>query len=348
MSNCSYAGLTSIPKNISSLTTYLILVGNNFITIKNNSFSKLSNLTWLDLSNSQIYHIESDSFLKLQMLKVLSLKDNHLCEKNNSYPEGVFDPVAYQLQVLDISGNLQNVSQENLSYPGKTLNVLHSLAILKLDCISGQRLNEEFQNLTNLKELDFSHGIEAKYLPDDMFDSVSNVAIQIVNFTNVNLMKINGSMFSALKLLEVLDLTNNPQLKNTTVDIARALSHTIQELYLAKTCLGTTGSVPDVIRNLMGKNITVLTLDWNQIHKMGESHIFDRLPNLEILTLTHNNVRDYTGFLYNFTNARHLRKLDSSYQLTYVPSSPCQQDSSIQETNDHPRFESKSNYFFPI
>ena len=348
MTNCSYAGLTSVPKNISSLTKYLILVGNDFGTIKNNSFSKLSNLTWLDLSNSQIYHMESDAFLKLQDLKVLSLKDNHLCEKNSSYAEGVFNPLAKELKFLDISGNLQDISQEKLSYPGKTLNVLDSLAFLRLDCISGQRLNKEFQNLTNLKVLDFSHGTEAEYLPPDMFDSISNVAIQTVNFTNVNLTKINGSMFGALKSLEVLDLTNNPQLKNITVDIAGNLSHTIQELYLAKTCLGKTGSVADVIGNLTGKNITVLTLDWNQIHKMGESHVFDRLPNLEILTLTHNNVRDYTGFLYNFTNAKHIRKLDSSYQLTYVPRSPCQQDSSIQETNEYPHSERKSNYFFPI
>ena len=313
MTNCSYAGLTSIPTNILSLTSYLMLAGNNFKTIKNYSFSNLVYLTWLDLSNSQIYHIESDAFLELQMLGVLLLKDNYLCEKNNSYAEGVFDALGKELKLLDIRGNLKNISLEMRSYPGKALKVLRSLHILKLDCVWGRNLSKEFQNLTKLKELDFSYGTEAESLPVDMFDSVSNVAIEVVNFTNVNLTKINGSMFAALTSLQVLDLTNNPQLRQITVDIAQSLGHTIRELYLTQTCLGTTGSVSDVIKNLMGKNITVLTLDWNQIHTIGQSHVFDRLPNLEILTATLNNIHDDKGFLFNCTNAKHLKKLDISY-----------------------------------
>ena len=349
MTNCSYAGLTTIPTNISSLTSYMMLVGNNFKTIKNNSFSNLLNLTWLDLSNSQIYHIESDAFLELQILGVLLLKDNHLCEKNNSYAEGVFDALGKELKLLDIRGNLKNISLEVRSYPGKALNVLHFLEVLRLDCIYGQKLSKEFQNLTNLKELDFSYGTEAEILPVDMFDSVSNVAIEVVNFTNVNLTKINGSMFAALTSLQVLDLTNNPQLRQITVDIAQSLGHTIRELYLTQTCLGTTGSVSDVIKNLMGKNITVLTLDWNQIHTIGQSDVFDRLPNLEILTATHNNIHDYKGLLFNCTNAKHLKKLDISYQSTWVPSSPCEKQlvTSVQETFNF-RSQRKLNYFFPV
>ena len=202
---------------------------------------------------------------------------------------------------------MKNTSSENQSYPSEALKVLHSLAILRLDCISGQKLGKEFQNLTNLKELDFSHGTETEHLPNDMFDFVSNITIQSVNFTNVNLTKFNGSIFSVLKSLEVLDLTNNPQLQQITVDIALALRKTsIRELYLAKTCLGKPGtiSVADVIRNLKGTNITVLALDWNEIHNMGESVIFDRLPKLEILTVTHNNIHSYESFLYNLTDAK--------------------------------------------
>ena len=195
-----------------------------------------------------------------------------------------------------------------------------------------------------------------------MFDPVSKVAIEVVNFTNVNLTKINGSMFAALKSLKVLDLRNNPQLKQITEDISLALQQTsIQELYLAKTCLGRTGSVANVIENLMRTKVTVLTLDWNQIHNMGQTHIFDRLPYLEILTATHNNLRDYEGFLYNFTNADHLKILDISHQNTWVPKTPCgiqnqnQQVSSEKELVNKPRHfkfqrksESSNNFFFPI
>ena len=363
MTNCSNAGLTSIPKTISSLASYLLLTGNNFSKIKNNSFSNLVNLVWLDLSSSHIYHIESDPFLQLVNLKVVFLKDNHLCQKNNSYAEGVFNSLR-KLKFLDISGNLKNIPPTIRTYPGNALKALRSLEVLRLDCIYGQKLSKEFQNLTHLKELDFSYGTEAEYLPDDMFDSVSKVAIEVVNFTNVNLTKINGSMFAALKSLKVLDLTNNPQLKQITEDISLALQQTsIQELYLAKTCLGRTGSVANVIENLMRANVTVLTLDWNQIHNMGQTHIFDRLPYLEVLTATHNNLRDYEGFLYNFTNADHLKILDISHQNTWVPKTPCgiqnqnqnQQVSSEKELVNKPKHfkfqgksESSNNFFFPI
>ena len=355
MTNCSNAGKTTIPKTISSLTSYLLLASNNFGTIKNNSFSYLVNLVWLDLSNSQIYHLESDAFLELQTLGVLVLKENHLCEKNNSYQEGVFNPLAKELKLLDISGNLKYIPPVIWSYPGKALNVLESLEVLRLDCISGQKLSKEFQNLTNLKVLDFSNGLQADYLPNDMFSYISNVAIESINFTNVNLTKINGSIFSTLKSLNVLDLTNNPQLKTITADIALALQKTsIRELYLAKTCLGgNTGSVANVIENLKGTNVSVLTLDFNQIHNMGQSVIFDRLPKLETLTVTHNYIHSYESFLYNLTDAKNLKKLDISYQNTYVPS-PCGNEQISSETIKQTKTEmaqhkSESSMFpFPI
>ena len=206
MTNCSYAGLTTIPKTISNLTSYLLLIGNNFSTIKNNSFSNLVNLVWLHLSNSQIYHTEPDAFLELQTLGVLLLNENHLCEKNNSYAEGVFNPLAKELKLLDISGNLKYFSSDMRSYPGKALNVLQSLEVLRLDCISGQRFSNEFQNLTNLKELDFSYGLQADYLPNDMFSYISNIAVESIHFTNANLANISGSIFSAFKISQSVGL----------------------------------------------------------------------------------------------------------------------------------------------
>ena len=63
----------------------------------------------------------------------------------------------------------------------------------------------------------------------------------------------------------------------------------------------------------------MLDLNWNDIHDMGQSVIFDSLPNLEILTLSHNSLHDYFDFLYNLTDARNITKLDMSYQTTYIP-----------------------------
>ena len=153
----------------------------------------------------------------------------------------------------------------------------------------------------------------------------------------------------------MLDLTNNPQLKKITEDIALALRQTpIRELYLTKTCLGgKTGSVVNLIENLKGTNISVLTLDFNQIHNMGQSVIFDRLPKLETLTVTHNNIHNYESFLYNLTDAKNLKKLDISYQNTYVPS-PCGNEQVSSETINDAKYptsqhKSETNTFpFPI
>ena len=132
-------------------------------------------LQWLDVSNCQIYQIEQLAFLGLQNLQTLSLKDNHLNEKNNSYEQGVFSTLAENLTFLDISKNLD--VKYNVSYPGEALIVLNSLETLRLDCISGLELDKGFENLTNLKELDFSGGIQADYLPDHMFSSISNLNV---------------------------------------------------------------------------------------------------------------------------------------------------------------------------
>ena len=139
LTNCSNAELTSVPDNIPPNTTHLILNNNTFYQLRNNSFEKLVKLQWLDVSNCQIYQIEQFAFLGLKNLQTLSLKDNHLNEKKNSYIPGVFSMLAEKLTFLDISNNLD--VKYSISYPGEALSVLNSLETLRLDCISGLELD---------------------------------------------------------------------------------------------------------------------------------------------------------------------------------------------------------------
>ena len=58
LTNCSNAGLTSIPDNIPHITTHLLLSDNNLSIIKNKYFINLSKLKTLDPTNSHIYRLE--------------------------------------------------------------------------------------------------------------------------------------------------------------------------------------------------------------------------------------------------------------------------------------------------
>ena len=286
LTDCSNTELTSVPDNIPLNTTHLLLNNNTFHELRNNSFKKLVELQLLDLSNCQIYQIEALAFLGLQNLQTLSLKNNHLKEKNNSFAHGVFTVLVEKLTFLDISGNLEENSKN--SYPGEALSVLNALEILRLDCISGLKLDREFANLTNLKELDFSDGIQADYLPDDMFSSISKLDVKTMNFSNVNLSQASGQVFSTVRSLRVLDFTNNPRAGESMIQISSTLDQTsIEELYLENTCLGLRFSPQEIIVNSMlwnlrGTKIKILSLDRNFIHEMRSVfhyHTFHRKPN---------------------------------------------------------------------
>ena len=317
LTNCSYVGFTNLPKSFPNLTTHLFLNGNNLNYIRDKAFSNLLKLTCLDISNNKLYKIEKLAFHNLSNLRILILNANYLSDKNGSYPEDVFCPLANQLKSLDIRGNLERLPLDFHSYPDKALSCLKSLETLRLDCISSQKLPYGFSKLSHLKTLDFSEGLQAANISDDFFDSVSNLKIESLNFTNVDIQNINGSIFGTFKTLRTLDLTSNYLLNRKTIEISEALKETeIEELYLTRTCVGAYRSEQDVIDNLNGTNVRILALDWNNIRNVGS--IFSKISNLEVLTLTYNGIDDYFSLMLDFSRAENLRKLDLSYQNTYV------------------------------
>ena len=171
-------------------------------------------------------------------LRNLILNNNYLSDKNGSYPDDVFCPLANRLDTIDIRGNLERLPLDFHSYPDKALRCLKSLDTLRLDCVSGQKLPHGFSELSLLKTLDFSEGLQAANISDEFFDSVFGLKIEKLNFTNVDIQNINGFIFGALKTLRILDLTNNYLLNKKTIEISEALRKTeIEELYLTRTCV---------------------------------------------------------------------------------------------------------------
>ena len=258
--------------------------------------------------------MEAHAFVGLKSLQILSLRDNHLNEKKYSYTQGVFSTLVEKLISLDIRGNLKN--KHPISYPGEALSILSSLKTLRLDCISDFHLDTKFANLINLNELDFSDGIEASILQSGMFSSVSNLRIQIVNFTNVNVVNISVGVFPDLKHLRVLDFTDNLQMGPSFCDMIHDLMQTsIEELYLENICLGVAeGCVNNLFYALRDSNlkVKVLCLDRNYIHWL--TSVFEKISHIETLTLKHNSLYDYDTFFLNYFTAKNLTKLDISFQ----------------------------------
>ena len=180
----------------------------------------------------------------------------------------------------------------------------------------GIKLDREFGNLTNLKELDFSDGIQADYLPDDMFSSISNLNVSTVNLTDVNVsQQASEKVFSILSSLRVLDFTNNPNSRESLEMISSTLNQTsIEELYMENTDLGYKATVNQVTKNLNGMSIKILSLDRNNIHILNFSLIIYGLPLIETFTVTHNNLFFFIGFFENAINAKNVKKIDLSYQ----------------------------------
>ena len=99
------------------------------------------------------------------------------------------------------------------------------------------------------------------------------------------------------------------------MSVSSTLNQTsIEELYLENTTLGKFDVVNQILENLNGTSIKILSLDKNNIHKLNFSLLIYGLPLLETFTVTYNGIFDYIFMFENFINATNLKKADISYQ----------------------------------
>ena len=101
----SHKNLTSVPSTIPVFATQLILSYNLLTGIKYGHFNRMTNLTYLDISNNKINILNKLSFKGLRQLKVLNISSNLLGD-GDSLPKGLFQPLSSSLVELDIRYNL--------------------------------------------------------------------------------------------------------------------------------------------------------------------------------------------------------------------------------------------------
>ncbi|KAM7411832.1 hypothetical protein PAMA_021690 [Pampus argenteus] len=185
MVDCSELGLSSVPTNLSPLTTYLDLSMNNISEIQPRAFHRLHLLSELRISGNQLRYISGHALQGLYNLKVLRLDANLLSE----VPAGAFRGV-HSLRHLWLDDNSLT------EIPVKALDSLPSLQAMTL------ALNQ------------------ITHIPDYAFTNLS--ALVVLHFYENPIQFVGKSAFQFLPKLHTLSLNGAtqirefPDLKGTT------------------------------------------------------------------------------------------------------------------------------------
>ncbi|KAK6964458.1 TLR cluster1 member 30 [Biomphalaria glabrata] len=199
--DCSYKSLDHIESSwFPSNTTVLLLNNNKLVTLHNETFAQLTNLTRLDLSSNDIRRIDAGAFQGLHNLQELNLH-MHCCNFTDHYSlESIFAPLR-NLRILNAMHN-SDVGVLTYSYTFLTrLPLLQSLSIdFDLDTLD---CGPEFNDLKNLTFLQFSG--QVMYIDDRSFQNVAQLKnLSMDHLSNIN--NISHNAFKPLSNLKVLTM----------------------------------------------------------------------------------------------------------------------------------------------
>lgn len=147
--DCSYAGFEGVPRNLSNLTTHLLLNNNIISDLPNNSFRGLENLLVLDLSSNYLQNISALCFAGLRKLLFLSLAGNKIYAKE-ACPTEVFKPLK-NLEILHIERNCNYYRTRHCSYHDQAIKSLSKLKHLYIDGMRNTKPGPGFKQLQGLE-----------------------------------------------------------------------------------------------------------------------------------------------------------------------------------------------------
>ncbi|XP_077294897.1 uncharacterized protein LOC143917287 [Arctopsyche grandis] len=265
----------------------------------------------LVLSFNEIGHLDTNSFVNMEMLEILNLDHNYI----SSVRRRAFLGLNY-LQILDLSHNrIEQLSVEQFSN-------LNSLRFLNLRRNHIRSLPRDVFKNTMLEHLDLSInefivlpaiafsqiGFTLRYLDmsHNSIESVDSTMFQDIQFllsldlSGNKLTILSDNLFSSICNLQVLDLSSNPVRANFKellhyLPITRSLS-------LSNIGLKTFPYIP--LRNLTSLNLT-----FNHIENVKEAAVKD-LGNLRYLHLKGNMMTSVPSHVWPYM--RNLKMLDLS------------------------------------
>uniref|UniRef100_A0A9J7XWJ6 G-protein coupled receptors family 1 profile domain-containing protein n=1 Tax=Cyprinus carpio carpio TaxID=630221 RepID=A0A9J7XWJ6_CYPCA len=263
--DCSEQGLSSVPTDLSPLTSYLDLSMNNISEIQPNAFHNLHFLSELRLSGNHLRHIPGPVLQGLYNLKVLMLQNNQLERLPSEDPWELPN-----LLSLRLDANLI------MEVPARTLSGMRSLRHLWLDDNALTEIPVSALNdLSSLQAMTLALN-RITHIPDYAFKNLSNLVV--LHLHNNMIRTLGQNCFEGLHSLETLELNFN-ELQEFPVAI-RTLAK-LQELGFHNNNIK---AIPE--RAFVG-NPLLQTIHFyeNPIQFVGRS-AFQFLPKLHTLTLT--------------------------------------------------------------
>ncbi|XP_034028399.1 leucine-rich repeat-containing G-protein coupled receptor 6 [Thalassophryne amazonica] len=264
MVDCSESGLSSVPADLSPLTTYLDLSMNNISEIQPGAFHKLHLLSELRISGNQLRYISGHTFQGLPHLKVLMLQNNQLERLPDDAPWDLPN-----LMSLRLDANLLS------EVPGGAFRGVRSLRHLWLDDNSLTEIPvTALDSLPSLQAMTLALN-QITHIPDRAFTNLS--ALVVLHLHNNHIQSMGARCFEGLHSLETLDLNYN-DLQEFPVAI-RTLSK-LQELGFHNNNIK---AIPE--RAFVGNpHLQTIHFYENPIQSVGKS-AFQFLPKLHTLSL---------------------------------------------------------------
>ncbi|KAI0216729.1 hypothetical protein LSAT2_031303 [Lamellibrachia satsuma] len=288
--NCSYRRLTTVPLDLPVHTTTLLLNNNDISKLEHKTFSNLTELRHLDLSENNLHsnQLAPDTFNAQGSLQYLDLSYNAMCLRNDCLPQRLFRPLR-SLKVFKVTGKTQRCNYE---YPLRSLSVLQALTELHISGIPHD-IPSDIARFKNLQILDLYDG----YIPNisnATFRALSGTNISTLSLRDNRIMKIQHGSFSNLPNLRNLNIAHNKHIgfKVLIRVMWRTENSGIDSLVMDRIAYNEANvlTFQDVCNTSFAKKLRRLSIRYNSIIGIDGKYFGKCLPNVEWLNVGYNNV----------------------------------------------------------
>ncbi|KAK3578500.1 hypothetical protein CHS0354_007751 [Potamilus streckersoni] len=244
--------------------------------------SVIKSLRQLEISQTQISRLQTDSFVNLKQLTNLILSHNHL----RFLDSGAFNELEDTLENLDLSGNrLENIEELSL----RNWSRLQSLQL-------------------SLNKITFSPG-----------DFLGMPVLKHLHLDHCNIKVVSSTLLQGLSLLYHLDMSQNrileiePMAFDHTPMLSDLILHYQQQFILQEHHLQSSVRAINLSSDSIGRNhlsLTNLDLEYNVLNETQLWSFVGKLTNLESLKLSKTNIASIPNYV--FINHHRLVSLDLS------------------------------------